>query len=44
MKYSVSIRTTTETDTIPDINAVINYLQPLGLRVDTVEVHSDCWS
>ena len=43
MNYTLDIRAYTE-DTIPDINAIINYLQPLGLQVSTVEVQTSPWA
>lgn len=44
MTYTLVIRAITAEDNIPDINAVINYLQPLGLKVDSVEVQASYWS
>lgn len=36
--YAVTISAYGSGETIPDINAVINYLQPLGLTVDNVRI------
>ena len=36
--YAVTISAYGENDTIADVNAIINYLQPLGLRVDNVRI------
>lgn len=43
MTYTLDIRAYTESDTVPDINAIINYLQPLGLQVSVVEVQTSPW-
>ena len=42
--FIIEIRTITESETVPDINAVINYLQPLGLKVNDVRITTSPWS